>query len=222
MTLAQAIAATAELCGTKLSEIGADMLLTDLEGYPEPDVIQALTRCRRELKGRLTLAEIVSRIDDGRPGPDEAWAALAWEDEETAVLTREMEQAQGAAWHAYHAGDRAGSARAFREAYTALVQQARTTGQPVEWHISMGWDRDRREAPIRDAIARGRITTDQAARFLPGVCESHTRRIAPNRGGGMVPFAQALGSKPLPEESADEKTHKRAAVEQLRAQVESA
>lgn len=208
MTLAQAIMATAELCGTKLSEIGADMLLTDLEQYPEPDVLRALSRCRRELKGRLTLAEIVGRIDDGRPGPDEAWAALPWEEEETAVLTSEMKEAQGAAWHAYHAGDRAGAARAFREAYTRLVQDARTARRPVEWRISLGWDRERREGPVREALQLKRITAEQAERFLPGITESAIPRIEPKRGGGLTHIGCAM-----PDESNAERAKKRAGAE---------
>jgi hypothetical protein len=66
--LSEAVAVTLELTGTTLSEVAARMMADDLARYPEQQVMGALTRCRRELKGRLTIADVISRLDDGRPG----------------------------------------------------------------------------------------------------------------------------------------------------------
>ena len=74
--LLQALAVTAELTGTELSEPAARVMANDLAAYPVQQVLGALTRCRRELKGRLTVAAILERLDDGRPGPNEAWAMI--------------------------------------------------------------------------------------------------------------------------------------------------
>ena len=74
--LNEAIAVTAELTGTVLSKVAAQVMAEDLARYPEAQVMGALTRCRRELKGRLTIADVISRLDDGRPGVEEAWAML--------------------------------------------------------------------------------------------------------------------------------------------------
>jgi len=74
-TLLRAVMATAELCGSPLTSEGiADIFLEDLSGYPEPQVLAALKRCRLEHKGRLTVADVLSRIEDGRPGVETAWA----------------------------------------------------------------------------------------------------------------------------------------------------
>ena len=66
--LLQAIAVTAELTGTQLSEGAARVLAADVAPYPEKQVMGALVRCRKELRGRLTVADIIARLDDGRPG----------------------------------------------------------------------------------------------------------------------------------------------------------
>lgn len=165
--LVEAVAVTAELCGTQLSAPAAKQLVRDLEQFPEPAVIEALAKCRKELKGRLTVAEIVSRIDDGRPGPDEAWGLLVWDESETAVLTPEMEQAQRAAWEPWKAGDKVGARYAFREAYTRLVTEARMRGESVEWRASLGWDALGRVGAIGEAVQRKRLSVEQANRYLP-------------------------------------------------------
>jgi hypothetical protein len=167
MKLSDALFATAELCGTKLSEIAAELMLTDLSAYPAKDVQQALSRCRRELKGRLTIAEIVSRIADGRPGPDEAWGMLVWDEELTGVLTAEMELAQGVAWKLWHANDKVGARMAFRDQYTRLITEAREQRKPVEWRVSLGWDKSARIGPVTEAVQQCRISADAARRFLP-------------------------------------------------------
>ena len=52
----QAIMVTAELTGAELSPAAQAVMVDDLMAYPLPAVLSALTRCRRELTGRLTLA----------------------------------------------------------------------------------------------------------------------------------------------------------------------
>lgn len=165
--LIEAVAATAELCGTQLSRPAATILLDDLQAYPEPQVLAALAKCRRELKGRLTLAEILSRIDDGRPGPDEAWGLLPWDEAATAVLTDEMLEAMGAAQSLMHHGDKVGARLAFKEAYIRLLTAAREARRPVSWQVSLGWDRAGRVGPLTDAVQRGRLSAAAANRYLP-------------------------------------------------------
>lgn len=179
MKLTDALMATAELCGTNLSEMAAELLLADLRAYPTNDVLAALSRCRRELKGRLTLAEVLARIDDGRPGADEAWVMLPWQEEQTAVLTEEMLEAMGTARHAYHAGDKVGARMAFKETYSRLVIQAREQRIPVQWQISLGWDSAGREGLVREAVQLGRITERQARNVLPVLPPADDRKALP-------------------------------------------
>lgn len=166
MTLTQAIRATAEVTGTRLSEDAANLFLEDMLEFDERDVLKALARCRKELKGRLTVAEIISRIDDGRPGPDEAWAMLPWDEASTAVLTAEMQEAQGSC-RALYQHDRIGARLAFKEVYTKLVAEARNEHRQIEWQISLGQDKAGRIAPIKEALQAGRLSPKRAQLFLP-------------------------------------------------------
>lgn len=166
MTFNQEIRATAELCGTQLSELAAQLLADELGAFEEQDIRKALGRCRRELRGRLTVAEITSRIPDGRPGPDEAWGMIAWDEAQTVVITTEMQQAQRAAW-AIHETDKTGARMAFKESYIAQCQENRTAHKPVEWVIEQGWDAEGRKGVIEEALAKGRISPQVAQRFLP-------------------------------------------------------
>jgi len=94
----QELAGTAELCGTELSQAATQIMCAELEGYPEPMVLGALSRLRREHQGRFTLAAIISRMDDGRPGVEEAWAMFPKDESSTVAMTEEMREAMGAAW----------------------------------------------------------------------------------------------------------------------------
>lgn len=58
----KALAVTAELCGTTLSDAAARIFASDLAAYSETQVLAALLKCRRELKGKLTPAEVIARI----------------------------------------------------------------------------------------------------------------------------------------------------------------
>ena len=164
--LLQAIAVTAELCGTQLSEPAARVFLADLSKYPIQQVLGALVRCRRELKGRLTLADVISRLDDGRPGPEEAWAAIAKLDEgATIVWSFEMQQA-----HAKCSAimdDRVAARMAFLERYRYLCQFARDSNIPVQWIVSLGHDAGGREAAIVEAVELGRLAPDRVHQYLP-------------------------------------------------------
>src|SRR5689334_18833429 len=75
--LLEAIAVTCELTSTSLSEPAIRVMVNSLSEYPEPQVLGALRKCCKELKSKLTIADILTRIDDGRPGVEEAWAMLS-------------------------------------------------------------------------------------------------------------------------------------------------
>ena len=94
--LIQAIAVTAELCGRSFSPEAAAVFVDDLSGFDEQALLGALRRCRREVRGLLTVQDVVSRIDDGRPGPDEAWAQIPRDEAASVVWTDEMAEAFGA------------------------------------------------------------------------------------------------------------------------------
>lgn len=127
-------------------------------------------------RGRFvpTPADILAKIqgaeqDDGRPGPEEAWAiSIAANDEQqTLVWTEEMAQAWGVAAPVLQAGDEVGARMAFREAYNRIVESARRARQPVVWSASLGLDKDRRLGPLNAAVEAGRLKASDLPALPP-------------------------------------------------------
>lgn len=167
-----AIAVTAELTGTMLSEAASRVMADDLSRYPEQQILTSLSRCRRELKGRLTIADIISRIDDGRPGVEEAWAMVPKSEAETVVWTDEMRIAMRHAGDLLDVGDAIGARMAFKESYLTLCQKARESLIPVNWTASLGWDKGGREGVLIEAVKQGRLPVEQAKQYLPHISEA--------------------------------------------------
>ena len=164
-----AIAVTAELTGTMLSEAASRVMADDLSRYPEQQVLVALTRCRRELRGRLTIAEVLSRLDDGRPDVEEAWAMVPKSEADTVVWTAEMSIAMRNAGELLAQGDSIGARMAFKETYLKLCQKARDSQTPVSWQVSQGWDSSGREGVLVEAVKLGRLPVTHAKQFLPHI-----------------------------------------------------
>lgn len=171
--LLQAITVTAELIGTELSTAARVAMVEDLENYPELAVMNSLRRCRREVKGKLTMADILTRLDDGRPGAEEAWGLFPKDEAGSAAVTTEMQLAMSAAWPLIQDGDRIAGRMAFREKYDAIVARNRADGIPVKWEVTLGTDHGSREAALVDATQRKRIGVDHAMKLLPG--DAHER-----------------------------------------------
>ena len=165
-SLLEAVAVTAELCGRTFSEPAARVFVADLSGYPEDQIIGALRRCRKEVRGVLTVADVLQRLDDGRPGPDEAWAMLPRSEAESIVWTDEMASAFGVAGPMMDS-DKQAARLAFRESYMRGVSMARESGTPVRWTPSLGHDPKGREAAIERAAELGRLTRAHADALLP-------------------------------------------------------
>ena len=189
--LLKAIAVTAELTSTQLSAIAQAAMAEELLACNEAAVVVALQRCRREVRpGGFTLGAVLERIDDGRPGADEAWAiALDAQDEAcTVVWCSEIQQAFAIARSVLSAGDKIGARMAFRNAYERLVRDARIQRQPAQWSPSLGWDQGQRHAVLTRAVETGMLTSQMIAGLLPS--PSSTGPIAalligsPGRSGG--------------------------------------
>lgn len=164
----KAVAVTAELTGTEITEMAAKVFAMDLAEYPKAAVMTALTRCRRELKGRLTLADVLNRVAemDGRPSADEAWAMMPMDEAATVVWTDEMAAAWGVALPMVDT-DKVAARMAFKAAYQKGVDEARQTLRPVKWRASLGHDKAGREPVIRQAVQQGRLSRAQALHHLP-------------------------------------------------------
>lgn len=165
--LLKAIAVTAELTDTDLSENAARVMADDLSQYDESLIVKALTKCRKELRSRLTLAEIINRIDDGRPGPEEAWAMIPKNEFGSVVWTSEMSEAFGVCYKQIEAGDLIQARLSFVESYKDKVARARDEGAKVNWLPSLGHDQNGRESVLMEAVDKGRLTASYAAKLLP-------------------------------------------------------
>ena len=157
MDIEDQIAATAELCGAPLSKPALAMLSTDLGAYPEQLVGAALRRCRMEHRGRLTAEAVISRIDDGRPGPEEAWAMIPRDEHGSVVWTDEMAAAYGIAAGLIAQGEPIAARMAFLEHYRAAVAKARLGAVQPRWTPSLGWDARGREQALQEAADKGRL-----------------------------------------------------------------
>lgn len=190
-TLIQAIAVAAELTGTELSPMAAKVMAMDLSRYPENQVLGALTRCRRELKGRMSPSDVIGRLDDGRPGVEEAWALVPKDEAQTAVWTEEMARAMSAASGLLDEGDAIAARMAFKETYQRLCQDARDRGIPVRWTATLGWDEGGRESVLAQAHEAGKLTDAQVRIYLPSFqCEAP---LLDN--GSVLALAERMQSK---------------------------
>ena len=190
-SILKAIAVTAELTGTELSEAALRVMAEDLDAYPEQRVLHALDRCRRELKTRMTLAAVLERIadEDGRPGADEAWATAITADNEavTVVWTDETAQAFDCARPLLECRDKVGARMAFRDAYERLVSDARDAGMPCRWSVSLGHDAELRDAVLDRAAEKGLLTSQHVAGLLTAHSESPVvAAILENRPQAML------------------------------------
>lgn len=182
----KAIAATAELTGTELSEAALLVFEADLDGYPEADVLAALTRCRRELRGRLTIADVLDRMRTvgGHPTANEAWAMVlaSLDESETVVWTDQVAEAAAVARPILEAGDEVGARMAFRDAYERIVRER---ADEPRWFPSLGSDAVRREAALDRAVADGRLRREHVDGLLPPPINAKGHVIAGLLSGDM-------------------------------------
>lgn len=170
----RALKATVELCGSTFSEEAAEIFLEDITGYPEHQLIGALARCRREVRGRLTPKDVIDRLEDGRPTPDEAWAQVPKSERDSVVWTNEMAHAWSIAAPAWFDGDRMGAARAFREAYIRAVSSSRDRRIQPEWTVSLGDDRHQAYNVIEAAVRDRKISIEAGLHAIPDLSSLDT------------------------------------------------
>lgn len=187
--LAKAVIVTAEVMGHELSPLAAEAMARELATYPAAAVLGALRRCQRELTGRLTLAAILHRIDDGHLGLEEAWALCPRDEDQTVVWTGEIAGAFFVARPLLQQGDQVAARMAFRECYTRLLQEARNERRAAVWTVSQGHDKAGVCEPVVAAVEKGRLEPDYAQVFVhPGLpdFERYEKRLNAAEG------AQAL------------------------------
>jgi hypothetical protein len=173
----KALAVTAQIYGKEFAPDAVTLLASDLSEFPEEKILASLSRCRRELRTFPTLADIILRIDDGRPGPDEAWAMIPQDEYRSTVWTDEMSEAHGIARPLL--SDPIAARMAFKEAYSRIVAKNRSTGKKPNWNVSLGWDPKGREAALKEAVEKNRISLEDARTHAPmiGVDQSQNSKL---------------------------------------------
>lgn len=144
---------------------------TKLEPYALEAVANAFSRHLDVSEFAPTPAAILKHLpkqSDGRPEVDEAWAiALRSRDErDTVVWTTEIAEAWRVAQTVID-GDEIGARMAFRAAYLRITDQSRGVNRPVEWVVSQGFDAERREAVVTQAVREGRLQLTHAIAAVP-------------------------------------------------------
>lgn len=155
----QLLVATAEIMGTELKPAAIMMMASDLAEYEFPAVAMALTRCRKETSGRLTLKAILDILAPagGWLSANEAWsrALPAANERNTVVWTEEAKKAWFAALPLIEANDKVGARMAFIAAYDRHVSDAKNSGARPQHEVSPGEDAMLRESTIRQAQTDG-------------------------------------------------------------------
>lgn len=163
------IAGLAEYYDKTLSRSQMLMYVEDLAHWDAGFLAAAVRKYRREPKNVFfplpaKLIEVMV-AEDGRPGPEEAWAMVPKHEHESIVWTDEIAGAWGVANQIE--GDSVAQRMAFREVYQRLVSEARAEGRPAKWTPSLGRDPMFREMALRHAVEKGRITIEYAQQIGP-------------------------------------------------------
>lgn len=165
----EAIVVVAELTGTTFSKEAIATMGKMLSRLPEQIVLKALEKCMRECKQRLTLADILDRVDQqmGWIGADEAWsiANQAMDEYATVVMNQFISEAWLTARDAMP--DKVAARMAFKSVYDRLIDCAKMTGEKPSWFPSLGQDPARRESALRIAADQGRLPNSQVQKLLP-------------------------------------------------------
>ena len=161
-TVIRTLGLVAEVTASHLSEAALRLIVRQIARYPYDAVIRALERCANECTRGLTLADIVQRIDDGRPSVEEAWARVPKSENDAACMSDEMRIAWGAARLLYYDGDHIAARMAFKEVYVRELADARASGKPPHWILSAGYDRSATDAAAIEGVTSGKISIDHA------------------------------------------------------------
>jgi len=168
----------AEAFGETLTEQRQEIYCGGLAKIPQNQLQIAFRRARYELKWFPKLAELRALAgalpdapNDGRPGPEEAWARMpkGRHLEDDSVVWCEEERAAYAACRSLLLdGDQIGARMAFKERYERELTEARSQERPARWTMSAGYDIEHRLSTLADAVQENRMSLSGALNFVPG------------------------------------------------------
>lgn len=194
--ITRAIAVVNEVSGGReLSEAALTVMARGLEKYPREQLARAFERCTQECKGHVALADIILRIDDGRPSAEEAWTRMPFDEDDSAWMTDEMR----ACFEFTQGRDLIAGRVAFVKAYNRAVQQARAAGTPVGWQFSGGGNLEQRLERIREGVQRGLISLEKARKWDARVDPEYVDEVPEQLVAAMQRKVLMEGPKPLSE-----------------------
>jgi hypothetical protein len=198
----------AEAFGETLTEQRQEIYCAGLADIQRDQLNNAFRRARYELKWFPKLAELrdlagVSRYgqNDGRPGPEEAWARMpkgARMEEDSIVWCEEERAAYGACRSLLVDGDQIGARMAFKERYERELAEARSQGRPVRWIVSPGYDMEHRLATLATAVQERRLSLKGALHFVPGDRQNDFAQMLPAGDAGNLLTGQVEKLPDLP------------------------
>lgn len=172
--IADLIEITAEISGNPFKPQVIALMVEDLAEWEFNDIQAALNDCRREVKGRLSLKDIIDRLPkkgDELPSADELWGQVQeyLTDETKTFVLPEMafialESTNGGVLNLAKSGDKTAARMAFKAAYERVSQGF--NGR-VQYSVRLGTDRENQAAAIKTAYLENKITKDTAGAFLP-------------------------------------------------------
>jgi hypothetical protein len=176
----------AEAFGEKLTEERQEIYCAGLAEIPRDRLEVAFRRARYELKWFPKIAELrelagllPGGVDDGRPGPEEAWARMPKTEEESIVWCEEERIAYGACRSLLRNGDLIAARMAFKERYEKELALARSEGRPVRWDVSLGYDLDHRLTTLASAVHEKLVNVGDALDLIPGERRDDFVRMLP-------------------------------------------
>lgn len=181
----QLLVATAEIMGTELKPGAVMMMVSDLAEYEFKAVANALTRCRKELSGKLTLKAILDVLAPagGWLTANEAWAKalLALDEANTMVWDVETRRAWFIAEELMKSGDKVGARMAFIAAYEREVNAAKSEGRRPQIEVSRGDREDLYLMALSDAQKAGLLPPPASQPALPPPTPEEQKQMASNR-----------------------------------------
>lgn len=189
------IVLTSEICGgARWSDEVGEYVKAHIEHYGDAAVKHALKRCQLEVKGLLSLADIIARIPDGRPTVAVAYAQVSGSEADTFITTDEVLAAWGIARQTD--GDKFAQRAAFDAAYKEICASNRISGVFPKQIVSIGHDKARAKAAIEAGVKQGLLEpTDPVA-----------REYFPDAKPALPPGAPQPKQLPAPRHKAEYKT----------------